>query len=50
MTDMEQSLADGRLIDYWKREDHFECVQVSHIRDICDKVSFYVDIKDWKTV
>lgn len=37
MTDMEQSLADGRLIDYWKREDHFECVQVSHIRDICDK-------------
>lgn len=37
MTDMEQSLAEGRLVDYWKKEDHFECIQVSLIRDICDK-------------
>ncbi|KAK7500983.1 hypothetical protein BaRGS_00007863 [Batillaria attramentaria] len=37
MTDMEQSLAEGRLVDYWKKDDHFECIQVSLIRDICDK-------------
>ncbi|KAK7112713.1 hypothetical protein V1264_012124 [Littorina saxatilis] len=37
MKDMEQSLAEGRLVDYWKKDDNFECVQVNRIRDICDE-------------
>lgn len=39
MKDMEQSLAEGRLVDYWKKDDYFECIQVNHIRDISDEVS-----------
>ena len=37
--DMEQSLAEGCLVDYWKKDDYFECIQVNHIRDISDEVS-----------
>lgn len=36
--DMEQSLAEGRLVDYWGKDDNFECIQVNHIRDISDEV------------
>ncbi|XP_076459748.1 disks large homolog 5-like [Babylonia areolata] len=37
MKDMEQSLAEGRLVDYWKKDDLFECIQVTHIRSISDE-------------
>ena len=36
--DMEQSLYEGLIVDYWKKGDAFECVQVNHIQDICDQV------------
>ena len=38
MKDMNQGLAEGRLVDFWKKEDHFECIHVNHIRDMCDQV------------
>lgn len=43
VSDMEQSLADGRLVDYWKKDDQFECIQVTLIREICDKVYILVN-------
>ncbi|KAL8565502.1 hypothetical protein ACOMHN_049478 [Nucella lapillus] len=37
LKDLKQSLAQGHLVDFWMRDDHFECIQVSSIREICNK-------------
>ncbi|XP_021371465.1 disks large homolog 5-like, partial [Mizuhopecten yessoensis] len=34
---MEQGLADSTYIDYWQQDDHYECIRVSSIREICDQ-------------
>ncbi|XP_069123796.1 disks large homolog 5-like isoform X1 [Argopecten irradians] len=34
---MEQGLADSSYIDYWQQDDHYECIRVSSIREICDQ-------------
>ncbi|GFO10359.1 disks large-like protein 5 [Plakobranchus ocellatus] len=33
---MEQSVAEGSLIDYWKDEDVYQCVRAASIKEICD--------------
>ncbi|GFR82371.1 disks large homolog 5-like [Elysia marginata] len=33
---MEQSVAEGSLVDYWKHEDVYQCVRVTSIKEICD--------------
>ena len=40
LKDMEQSLAEGHLVDYWKKDELFECVEVAHIQDICEEVYY----------
>jgi hypothetical protein len=47
--DLEQSLAEGRLVDYWQKDgcDFFECIHTGHIREICDKVSASVLFKNF---
>ncbi|XP_041362513.1 disks large homolog 5-like [Gigantopelta aegis] len=34
---MEQSVTEGCIIDYWKRDDQHECIYVSSIREVCDR-------------
>ncbi|XP_012942925.1 disks large homolog 5 [Aplysia californica] len=34
---MEQSLAEGVLIDYWKEEEVYQCVRAAAVKDICDR-------------
>ncbi|KAK3089838.1 hypothetical protein FSP39_006961 [Pinctada imbricata] len=34
---MEQGLAEGNFIDYWQQDDHFECILVSGIREVCNQ-------------
>ena len=36
---MEQSLAEGVLIDYWKDDDRYLCIRATAVKDICDRVS-----------
>ncbi|XP_076455476.1 disks large homolog 5-like isoform X2 [Babylonia areolata] len=37
LKDLKQGLAQGHLVDFWMKEDHFECIQASSIRDIANK-------------
>ncbi|XP_071107685.1 LOW QUALITY PROTEIN: disks large homolog 5-like [Haliotis cracherodii] len=34
---LNQNMSKGVVIDYWRRDDHFECVRVTTIEEICDK-------------
>ncbi|XP_059176195.1 disks large homolog 5-like isoform X2 [Physella acuta] len=34
---MEQSLAEGVLVDYWRKDDMYLCIRASAVREICDK-------------
>ncbi|XP_060084116.1 disks large homolog 5-like [Ylistrum balloti] len=34
---MEQGLADSSYIDYWQQDDHYMCIRVSSIRELCDQ-------------
>ena len=38
---MEQGLAEGNYIDYWQQDDHFECILVSSIKDLCHQVRYH---------
>ncbi|CAL1527985.1 unnamed protein product [Lymnaea stagnalis] len=33
---LEQSLAEGVLVDFWKEDDSYQCIKASAIKEICD--------------